>query len=86
MAAQALRAAAADAEVLAACEEAARDAVADARGGALVRGAGGSCSRFTTGFGISFSIFFGFGGGAQRLRGQACELEQTLSGSGACQG
>ena len=30
-------------------------------GGALVRGAGGSRARFTTGFGISLTIFFGFG-------------------------
>ena len=47
----------------AAREEAARAADCAARGGALVRGAGGSCTRFTTGFGISFSIFFGFGFG-----------------------
>jgi hypothetical protein len=37
--------------------------VSAARGGALVRGAGGSRTRFTTGFGLSFTIFLGFGFG-----------------------
>ena len=45
-----------------ACEAAAWDADA-ARGGALVRGAGGSRVGFTTGFGTSFTTFFGFGFG-----------------------
>ena len=69
------RCAGAAAAEFAAREEAARAAAA-ARGGALVRGAGGSCARFTTGFGISFTIFFGFGFGL-------CGVISTTFGFGA---
>jgi hypothetical protein len=58
---QAPRQAAASA-ALAAREDAVADAAAAARG-ALVCGAGGSCVRLTTGFGVSMPIFFGFGFG-----------------------
>src|ERR1019366_6051843 len=51
-------------------------AAASTRGGALVRGAGGSCTRFTTGFGTSFTIFFGFGFGL-------CGAISTTFGLGA---